>query len=640
MRFLLVSPDFNRDQTKARSTLLANVKSLPFFQTKAYMAPLGLATLAAMTPESIEVDIWDEAICGQLDDGTGLAKQYDFVGVTGYSTQFSRVREIGRIVRGRGIPVAIGGPGVSGTPELYQDEFDIIFIGEAEQTWKEFISDWLAGHPRRQYRQVQKVDMSLSPPPRWDSIQHDMEYYLAAGVQTTRGCPFDCEFCDVISIYGRQARHKPIDQVLEEVCALERLGIEQIFFCDDNFIGNPRFAKALLRELVPMNRSFRRPIGFITQLTLNVANDEELLELLADANFNGLVIGLETPNYESLRETNKPQNYNTDIVEAVKRVQSYGLPINPGMVVGFDHDDSSIFERQFDFLQQCGLGTPVLNTLKAPSGTRLWHRLNNEGRLVDISPLLDAEDPADYALTNIVPRSLTRLELLSGYRRLVEKVRDWNNFELRVKEMISQQRRKPETGSDDTIEFARLFALFGLLSSMDEEVRGCCVRMLDYTRQRAPYMMNRVIRQIVQQYLASASVPALLQSVDDQIALEQCNQTPGMPAIPDFAALDAFRETSGRIFPELYKNACDRLIDKSRTDLVLIEVLTEYFLDTPSAVQSLYAICDRIVDRENCDAVPCDGVVEREAREWTLLAADILDGVEQEIRMRHRRRGN
>jgi radical SAM superfamily enzyme YgiQ (UPF0313 family) len=146
-------------------------------------------------------------------------------------------------------------------------------------------------------------------------------------------------------IYGRQARHKSIEQVLEEITALERLGEERLFLCDDNFIGNPHYAKALLRALIPVNNAFRHPVAFFTQIMLNVAKDDEMLELLADANFSGLFIGNETPNIESLIETNKPQNYKTDILADIKKILSYGLPITAGMIVGFDHDDISIFDR-------------------------------------------------------------------------------------------------------------------------------------------------------------------------------------------------------------------------------------------------------------------------------------------------------
>src|SRR5712664_3521369 len=200
-----------------------------------YMTPLGLATVAALTPEDIEVDIWDEGVHGLITEATGLKKDYDLVGVTGYENHIERAKQVGRILRRRGLLVAVGGPGVSSSPELYRDDFDILFIGEAEHTWPRFIDEWKAGGHRSEYRQVGKVDMAHSPRPRWDKV--DIDRYYVGGVQTTRGCPFDCEFCDVIYIYGRQPRHKSVEQVMQEIRALERLGTESIFLCDDNFIG-------------------------------------------------------------------------------------------------------------------------------------------------------------------------------------------------------------------------------------------------------------------------------------------------------------------------------------------------------------------------------------------------------------------
>ena len=195
-----------------------------------------------------------------------------------------------------------------------------------------------------------------------------------------------------------------------------------------------------------MNNSFRHPIGFYTQITLNVAKDDEMLELLASANFFGMLIGIESPNLESLIETNKPQNYKTDIVADVKKIQSYGLPVETALIVGFDHDDSTIFDQHFKFLQDTCVPLPVLNILYAPLGTKLWVRLHKEGRVVDLSAG-DGNSDDSFMLSfrsNIMPKQLTRVELLAGYRDLVTRVRDWGNFEARVKGMISELRYQPD----------------------------------------------------------------------------------------------------------------------------------------------------------------------------------------------------
>jgi radical SAM superfamily enzyme YgiQ (UPF0313 family) len=226
-RILLVTLDYDKTVTSNLVSLVSQIVKLPFLSVKAFMAPVGMATVAALTPDDIDVDMWDEAVHGLITEDTHFKEAYDLVAITGYTGHFDRMLQLGQFFRQRGIPVAVGGPGVSASPELYRNAFDILFIGEAEYIWPQFLSDWKAGRRRNEYRQVGAVDMAHSPPPRWDKVAADLKSYMVAGVQTTRGCPFDCEFCDVIYLYGRQQRHKSITQVLREISALERLGVEQ-----------------------------------------------------------------------------------------------------------------------------------------------------------------------------------------------------------------------------------------------------------------------------------------------------------------------------------------------------------------------------------------------------------------------------
>src|ERR1051325_8233299 len=210
--------------------------------------PLGLATVAALSGDGFHVDIWDELVHGVIDETTRFAHRYDLVGITGYKMHIRRCRELAAYFRQRGIPVAIGGPGVSGSPDAYRGHFDHLFVGEVELTWPQFLKDWQQGCAHSEYRQIDKPDLSQSPLPRWDSILDVVHRYSMGVVQTTRGCPFDWQFCDVIYLLGRPSRHKPIANVLAEVREMERLGKDTVFFCDDEFIGDPRYAKDLLRE--------------------------------------------------------------------------------------------------------------------------------------------------------------------------------------------------------------------------------------------------------------------------------------------------------------------------------------------------------------------------------------------------------
>jgi radical SAM superfamily enzyme YgiQ (UPF0313 family) len=653
-KILLVTPDFNPEETKVRS-LSAGLTALKFMPQKTFMVPLGLATVAALTPDDVEVDIWNEAVHGLISDSTDFKKDYDLVGVTGYINHLSRVRQLGAMFRRRGIPVAVGGPGVSSAPEHYRNDFDVLFVGEAEYIWPQFITEWKAGQYRPEYRQVEKLDITHSPVPRWDKVAADMQHYICGGVQTTRGCPFDCEFCDVIYIYGRQARHKSIEQVLEEIIGLERLGVDRIFLCDDNFIGNPRYAKALLKALIPVNNAFAQPVGFFTQITLNVAKDDEMLELLADANFFGLFIGIETPNIESLIETNKPQNYKTDIVADVKKILSYGLPITAGMIVGFDHDDSSIFERQFEFSQEACIPISLPHMLKAPVGTKLWVRLHKAGRVVQFwedgpKPLSDTR-----AWTNIIPTQMSRRELMSGYLSLVERVRDWSNFEARVKGMLALVRRQPQVKPRSTSWEQSLGVLNFILEGMAKEERQATIRLLRYTRQQAPFMMGKVMGLIARQYLEAAEVPFLREMIEAQIRLEsredfQLVREPTMFFIPE-----AFKKPYREMFPELYQRVYESLIDTSRTHDALVEIVYDFLTRWGLTFEHyeehhrtfLFETCDRTIAQENSNVRAGAGeevkpgeIPERTANlsegqtsVWLRrLADEVLRTVEQDLR--------
>lgn len=606
-KVLLITPDFNPGETKVKS-YASRFTILSFLPQRAWMAPLGLATVSALTPDDIDVDIWDEAVHGMIGADTVFQKQYDLVGVTGYINHLWRVRELGELFRSRGIPVAVGGPGVSSAPEHYRNHFDILFIGEAEHTWPQFIADWKAGQYRPEYRQVAKPDMVHSPLPRWDKVAAGMsQEYLFGAVQTTRGCPFDCEFCDVIYIYGRQARHKSIDKVLEEVIALERLGIERIFFCDDNFIGNPHYAKDLVRALIPVNNAFQRPVGFFTQITLNVAKDDELLELLADANFMGLFIGIETPNLESLIETNKPQNYKTDILADVRKIQSYGLPVTAGMIVGFDHDDTSIFDRQFDFLQDACIPIPGVHMLKAPVGTKLWVRLHKERRVIQFSEELMKSSSDIRAGTNIFPKSMTRQELMIGYIGLLERVRDWRNFEARVKGFISRIQRQPQVKPPNVPWRLKLGALKFAFFGMNREARRSAIRLLIYTRRRAPFLTNRVMSMIGRQYIEAAELPFLRDAVEIQLRLENGGDFRLELEPTVFFVPEAFKKPYREIFPALYEHMSHGLIDSTRIQGALVEVIYDFVTRWGSTFERfeehhrifLFELCDRTVAQEN-----------------------------------------
>src|SRR5262249_53109242 len=354
--------------------------------------------------------------------------------------------------------------------------------------------------------------------PKWN--RDAASRYLLGAVQTTRGCPFDCEFCDVIYIYGRLARHKRVSQVLDEVRTLARLGVERILFCDDNFIGNIRYAKELLEELGSLNRSFRRPLAFFTNVTLNVARDEELLALLAGANFCGVFIGIESPDVSSLEEMNKPQNQTMNIAEAVRKVHSYGIVTQSGMIVGFDHDDCSVFDRHFSFLQETGVPVPMVNLLKAPTGTKLWARLHKERRVFH-NPALRSTSNVE-PLTNVIPKRMSLVELLAGYIELLERLRDWKNFETRIHGLLSQLRHQPNVRRRPSAAKAVLLVL--MLAKMNREGRAATFRLIRYTVKHAPFMLESVMGSVAYQYQETPRLPYLKRFIGDQIRLLQADE--------------------------------------------------------------------------------------------------------------------
>jgi radical SAM superfamily enzyme YgiQ (UPF0313 family) len=641
---------------------------------KAFLAPVSIATVAALTPSQFSVDLYDENVRGVITEATQFSKKYDFVGITGFASHIRRVTAISKVFRGRGVLVGIGGPAASTTPERYVDLADVIFVGEAEYVWPAFLAEWEGGSYRKIYRQVIKPELESSRPPRWDLLGDDIKHYLMGAVQTSRGCPFDCEFCDVPYIFGHRSRWKPVPDVLKEIEIQQKLGVSRIFFCDDNFIGDLRYIRSLLKELVVLNRSFPKPVHFFTQMTLNVAKHDDILEMMAEANFAGLFIGIETPNKESLKETKKLQNAHTDILHDVHKIQSYGMALWSGVIVGFDHDTPDIFDTQFEFLQASHIPLPLIHLLTAPPGTRLWHRMQKEGRLLE-----GAEEPVmPKPNTNIIPGGMTRLELLKGHLALYDRIRDWDNWAERIKGYISgiERHRKPVLSpaeaekrkrmerlgwivgrmdgiaGDVVLGFVRWLASLRpagsrrSLTALEPKARKAVARVVRHSMEHAPWMFPEligplIIMQLRQVELLRQGRPLMLK----QIELES---SPGYQiklAESSFVIPDEFTAVYKRVFPDIYNRVLEKLNTKSRVEEVLIEIFTQF-------VSRWSANLDRIEDYHLADLeVTCDAVIAEDNKHAhsglvtlgpgtagdfrkTKLPEEILHNVEQELRLR------
>jgi len=639
---------------------------------RAFMAPVAVATVAALTPPQFSVDLYDENVRGVITESTEFPKKYDFVGITGFAAHIRRVTAISKIFRNRGVLVGIGGPAASTTPERYVDLADIIFIGEAEYVWPAFLKEWEAGTHRTFYRQVIKPELAASKPPRWDLLGEDIHRYLMGAVQTSRGCPFDCEFCDVPYIFGHRSRWKPVADVLKEIEIQQKLGVRRIFFCDDNFIGDIRYVKSLLKELVALNRTFPEPMHFFTQMTINVAKHDDILEMMADANFAGLFIGIETPNKESLKETKKVQNVHTDILRDVHKIQSYGMALWSGVIVGFDHDKPDIFDVQFEFLQASHIPLPLIHLLTAPPGTRLFERMQKEGRLLD-----GAEEPVmPKPNTNIIPGGMTRLELLKGHLSLHERIRDWDNWAARVMAYISgiQRERKvqrsgPPAERRKRVERAgrligKLDGLAGdillgglrhvarfmkrnrALTILDPKARKAIARVIRHTMDHASWMWPEIIgpliiMQLRQVELLRQSRPAMLK----QIELESA---PGyqLKFAESFVVIsEEFKNSYKKVFPGIYERTERGLSDPNRLEEILIRIFTD-FLSRWGAnlmrfedhhIADLEATCDSVVAEDNRHShrglVMLSPPSTNDFR-ISKLPEEILHSVEQELRLR------
>ena len=391
--------------------------------------PLALPTLAGMTDPEHAVVIQDENVAPLVFDG-----DFDMVGITGYHIQQKRVFEVAAEFRRRGIRVVLGGPMVNvGNIDEFLEHGDVVFLGEAELTWPRFLDDLARGEPERVYRSDGFVDMAAAPVPRYGLL--DLGAYSTAVVETSRGCPYSCEFCEIPARLGKKPRAKSVDRVMEEVRALYGLGVDSIFFIDDNFVGSRKRAVALLQELAAFVRSVDHKVYFVCQFTINFSKDEELLGLFRQANFKRVFIGVETPRRDTLAEAGKTQNASLDAAEAVRRIQSFGIIVWCGLVVGFDTDDRAVFAEQLRLLQNGAMPVAMIGMLQAIPGTPLHARLGAEGRLRDVAPGGIRGAYESMVRTNVIPKDPDRLDdraLVEGYQRLVREAYGHGAFARRL----------------------------------------------------------------------------------------------------------------------------------------------------------------------------------------------------------------
>jgi len=421
LKILLVYPQYP-------DTFWSFKHALKLISKKAAFPPLGLLTVAAMLPDDWQKKLVDMNVSSLTDKDIQWA---DYVFISAMVVQQDSVKEVIARCKKLGIKIVAGGPLFTTGSEEF-DGVDHFVLNEAEVTLSPFLQDLEKGCARHIYTSEQRPDISQTPIPMWSLI--NMKKYSSMSLQYSRGCPFNCDFCDIIILNGHKPRTKDEDQVVAELETLYRRGWRSgVFIVDDNFIGNKRKLKEeTLPAIIKWAKERKYPFVLNTEASINLADDEKLMRLMVKAGFNTVFVGIETPNEESLVECNKSQNINRDLVASVKKVQNYGLEVQGGFIVGFDSDPLSIFKSQINFIQKSGIVTAMVGLLNAPRGTRLYQRLKQENRLLKGF----SGDNTDCSI-NFIPK-MNYETLINGYKHILNTIYSPKQYYERVKTLLRE----------------------------------------------------------------------------------------------------------------------------------------------------------------------------------------------------------
>ncbi|TGY88992.1 B12-binding domain-containing radical SAM protein [Marinicauda algicola] len=448
----------------------------------ARVAAASIATVAAFAPEDFEVTLCDETI-----EPVDLDVDADVIGLTANVSQAMRALELAAAFRARGKTVLMGGPHVSLAPELFEQAADCLVVGEMEEIAAEIFADIRAGTLKRRYLGT-RADLRASPAPRWDLYPNSLA--LSGVVQTSRGCPFECHFCDVIQYLGRIQRHKDDAQVLAEIQALYDHGYNFISLADDNFTVYRRRASSLLAAMAGWNGAAgREHVLFATQMSIDIARDESLLAQCNEAGLLNAFIGIETNSEQGLVESRKRQNLRVDLAAQCRKIVSHGIRIEAGLMVGFDSDDLSAFERQFEFAMSLPVCAFNLSVLVAPVATPLHESMRAAGRLVSDEVL--AQFPSANLITNFEPAQMSRDELYVGAKWLLNRLMRPDYLKVRLEAMArllapppwavrpGARRRPPQPAAARAAA-----ALMRDMARGDSEVRALISSAMELMRRR------------------------------------------------------------------------------------------------------------------------------------------------------------
>jgi radical SAM superfamily enzyme YgiQ (UPF0313 family) len=455
MKVLLINPEFPDTYWSFRH-------ALPFEGKRSAFPPLGLLTVSALLPSAWERKLVDLNVQSLKTSDIDWA---DMVFATAMLVQKDSLKQVVQRCKSRGKRVVLGGPYVTTTIEDLPDA-DHIFLGEAETTLPQFIEDLARGEAKRSYQAAERPPLSVTPPAHFHLA--NLKRYSAMSVQYSRGCPFSCEFCDIIEIYGRVPRTKSIQQMLAEFDALRDLKWRgTVFIVDDNFIGNKKNVRLLLPEIAKWQKANGYPFSLITESSVNLADDEPLLASMRDAGFRRVFLGIETPVEESLKEAQKSQNRG-NLLDSVNKIQSYGIEVMAGFIVGFDNDPEDIFERQIDFIRKSAIPLAMVGLLNALPDTQLWKRLEREGRLLG-----EASGNNTVCTFNFKTRMDPAL-LVQGYQTIMRTIYSPREYYQRVLDSMrrtAHQLSEPQQYNliSGLATLTRVFVRLGVLDSERKE---------------------------------------------------------------------------------------------------------------------------------------------------------------------------
>lgn len=439
MNVLLVNPKFP-------DTYWSFKHALKFISKKANNIPLGLITVASLLPDEWNKKLIDLNITELKDKDIGWA---DFVLISAMSVQLVSVTKITQRCKQLNTKIIAGGPLFTEEHELFTD-IDHLVLNEAEITLPQFLEDLQSGHPKQLYKSDRFADISTTPIPDYSLLE--LRKYATAGIQYSRGCPYDCEFCDITALYGRKVRTKSSSQVVAELNMLLQSGWRgSVFFVDDNFIGHKKKLKTdLLPAVIHWMNQNNYPFIFTTEASIDLSDDNELMQLMVKAGFSKVFVGIETPEENSLTECNKIQNHKRDMINCVRLIQQSGMEVTAGFIVGFDNDPSSIFQRQIDFIQHSGIITAMVGLLNAPRLSKLYQRLLGEGRIINAF----SGDNTDYSM-NFIPK-MNREKLMKGYQKIIHDIYSSKSYYERVRVFLKHY--SPPFKEQSKITFNKIIA--------------------------------------------------------------------------------------------------------------------------------------------------------------------------------------